>query len=48
MTFIVTTDYAIDKIAAPNLPLSPKEWDARYHDQFSNVLRLYFNRLTAF
>jgi len=45
MTFIVTTDYAIDKIAAPNLPLSPKEWDARYHDQFSNVLRLYFNRL---
>lgn len=48
MTLIVTTDYAIDKIAAPNLPLAPKEWDPRFHDQYSNVLRLYFNRLDAF
>ena len=45
MTFIVTTDYAIDKIAAPNLPLAPQQWNAQYQDQFSNVLRLYFNRL---
>lgn len=48
MSFIVTTDYDIDKIAAPNLPLAPKEWDARFQDQYSNVLRLYFNRLDAF
>lgn len=32
--------------AAPNLPLAPREWDARYQDQFSNVLRLYFNQLS--
>jgi hypothetical protein len=48
MTLIVTTDYAIDKIAAPNLPLAPEQWDRRYQDQYSNVLRLYFNRLDDF
>jgi hypothetical protein len=48
MTFIVTTDYAINKIASPNLPLAPDEWDRRYQDQFANVLRLYFNRIDDF
>ncbi len=32
---------------APNLPLSPLEWEARYGDQHSNVLRLYFNQLSS-
>lgn len=48
MTYIVTTDYTIDRVAAPNLPLAPDEWDRRYQDQFANVLRLYFNRLDNF
>jgi hypothetical protein len=48
MTLIVTTDYEIDNIAAPNLPLAPPQWDPRFQDQYSNVLRLYFNRLDAF
>ena len=48
MSLIVTTDYSIDKIAAPNLPLAPELWDRRFQDQYSNVLRLYFNRLDAF
>jgi hypothetical protein len=48
MTLIVTTDYEIDKIAAPNLPLAPDQWDRRFQDQYSNVLRLYFNRLDDF
>jgi len=48
MTFVVTTDYQIDKIAAPNLPLAPDQWDRRFQDQYSNVLRLYFNRLDDF
>lgn len=30
---------------APNLPAAPKEYEARYQDQFANVLRLYFNQL---
>ena len=33
--------------AAPNLPLAPKQWDSRYQDQYSNVLRLYFNQLSG-
>jgi hypothetical protein len=48
MTSIVTTEYTIDKIAAPSLPLAPDEWDRRYQDQFANVLRLYFNRIDDF
>lgn len=48
MTYIVTTEYEIDKIAAPSLPLAPDQWDRRYQDQYSNVLRLYFNRLDNF
>jgi hypothetical protein len=30
----------------PSLPISPKDWDSGYHDQYSNVLRLYFNQLS--
>jgi hypothetical protein len=30
----------------PNLPLGAEQYERRYQDQFSNVLRLYFNRLT--
>ena len=48
MSYIVTTDYQIDKVAAPSLPLAPDQWDRRYQDQYSNVLRLYFNRLDDF
>jgi hypothetical protein len=48
MTFIVTTNYEIDKVAAPSLPLAPDQWDRRFQDQYSNVLRLYFNRLDNF
>lgn len=31
--------------AAPNLPLAPKLYESRYHDQVNNVLRLFFNQL---
>ena len=48
MTNIVTTDYTIDRVAAPNLPLAPQQWNPQYQDQFANVLRLYFNRLDNF
>lgn len=48
MTFVVTTDYAVDRVAAPNLPLAPDQWNRQYQDQYSNILRLYFNRLDAF
>ena len=47
MTFLVTTDFELNKIAAPNLPLPPSEYDRLYFDQMLNILRLYFNRLDA-
>ena len=31
--------------APPNLPLGTEQYDRRYQDQFTNVLRLYFNQL---
>ena len=30
----------------PGLPLPPDEYDRRYFDQLTNVLRLYFNQLS--
>jgi len=38
----------LDKIinpAVPNLPLGTETYERRYQDQFTNVLRLYFNQL---
>jgi hypothetical protein len=32
--------------AVPNLPLGTDQYERRYQDQFSNVLRLYFNQIT--
>lgn len=45
MSFIVTTDFALNRIAAPNLPRAPDEYNTLYQEQLNNVLRLYFNRL---
>jgi hypothetical protein len=47
MSYIITSDYQLNKVAAPNLPLAPQMYDARYIDQLNNVLRLYFNRIDA-
>lgn len=32
-------------LAAPALPIAPKEYEARYHDQLNNTLRLFFNQI---
>ena len=47
MTLIVTSDKPLQRVAPPNLPNAPVEYAQQYHDQFSNVLRLYFNRLNT-
>jgi hypothetical protein len=47
MTYIITSDFELNKVAAPNLPLPPNEYDRVYFDQMLNVLRLYFNRIDA-
>jgi len=45
MTYIVTTDYEVERLPPPNLPLAPLQYDSRYQEGLNNVLRLYFNRL---
>lgn len=34
-------------VAAPNLPIAPVVYARQYQDQLNNVLRLYFNQLSA-
>lgn len=36
----------LDSPQPPNLPYAPQEWSPTYQEQFNNVLRLYFNRLS--
>ena len=48
MTYVVTTDYQLDRVAAPNLPLAPGDYNSQYQEQLNNVLRLYFNRLEGY
>jgi hypothetical protein len=45
MTFIVTSESTVNKIAAPALPAPTQDYSYLYQNQFNNVLRLYFNRI---
>ena len=42
---IVTSEFELLRVAAPNLPLAPKVYNSDYQEQLNNVLRLYFNQL---
>lgn len=44
---MTTLNAVVVNPAVPNLPLAPLAYETRYHDQFANVLRLYFNRLQS-
>lgn len=39
-------DNSLQNPAPPSLPLATDQYERRYQDQFSNVLRLYFSRLS--
>lgn len=41
----MATQNRIINPATPNLPLGTPEYERRYQDQFTNILRLYFNQL---
>jgi hypothetical protein len=45
MSLIVTSDFQLNRTVAPRLPTAPSQYEARYQDQFADVLRLYFNQL---
>lgn len=36
----------VSGVSSPNLPVAPAVYERRYQDQFSNVLRLFFNSIT--
>lgn len=40
--------YDLDPIEPPALPIAPPEYNQGERDRFSNVLRLYFNRIASF
>ena len=41
----MATQNKIINPAVPNMPLGTEQYERRYQDQFTNVLRLYFNQL---
>ena len=45
MTYIITSTDVLSQAVAPNLPLAPDEYERRYFDQLTSILRLYFNQL---
>jgi hypothetical protein len=45
MTYIVTSESDLNRIAAPALPSPTQDYSSVYQNQFNNVLRLYFNRI---
>ncbi len=47
MTLLVTSEFELNRAIAPSLPVAPVEYERRFHDQYSNILRLYFNRIDA-
>lgn len=47
MALIITSEEELNRIAPPALPQPTVQYSRQYQDQFNNVLRLYFNRITA-
>lgn len=47
-TLYVYTNEDLNRFVAPRLLSAPVAYDQRFMDQYSNVLRLYFNQLDSF
>lgn len=47
MTLLVTSEFALAQVVAPNLPVATVQYNEQYQNQLNNVLRLYFNRVDA-
>jgi hypothetical protein len=45
MTYVVTSEYELNRVVAPRLPSATQQYDENYINQLNNVLRLYFNQL---
>ena len=45
MTYVVTSEFQLNRAVAPRLPAATPEYDINYINQLNNVLRLYFNQI---
>jgi len=45
MSLVITSEFEIQRVQPPALPLATNEYNKAYQDQLNNVLRLYFNRI---
>jgi len=45
MSYVVTSEYELNRVVAPRLPTATNAYDPNYINQLNNVLRLYFNQL---
>ena len=45
MSYVVTSEYVLNRVVAPRLPAATPTYDEDYVNQLNNVLRLYFNQL---
>jgi hypothetical protein len=45
MSLVVTTEFEIQRVEPPALPIATPDYNEQYQNQFNNILRLYFNRL---
>jgi len=45
MSLIVTSEYELNRVVAPRLPIATKQYDQNYINELNNILRLYFNQL---
>ena len=45
MSYVVTSQYELNRVVAPRLPAATPEYDENYINQLNNVLRLYFNQI---
>lgn len=45
MSYVVTSQYPLNKAVAPRLPAATPAYDINYINQLNNVLRLYFNQI---
>jgi hypothetical protein len=45
MSYVITSDYELNRIVAPRLPAATVEYDQNYINQLNNILRLYFNQI---
>lgn len=45
MSYVVTSEYELNRVVAPRLPTATAAYDSNYINQLNNILRLYFNQL---